>query len=79
VFRLTGSGLGVSGVIVAEILPVLLLSPVAGVVADRLPRVRLMIAADLWRMTLAGCCRWSTSTWPPSTRWRSGWRPARWP
>jgi hypothetical protein len=54
VFRLTGSGLGVSGVVVAEIAPVLLLAPVAGVVADRLPRVRVMVAADVWRMTLAG-------------------------
>jgi MFS family permease len=54
VFRLTGSGLGVSGVVVAEIAPVLLLAPLAGVVVDRLPRVRVMVAADLWRMTLAG-------------------------
>jgi MFS family permease len=54
VFRLTGSGLGVSGVVVAEIAPVLLLAPVAGVLVDRLPRVRVMIAADLWRMALAG-------------------------
>jgi predicted MFS family arabinose efflux permease len=53
VFRLTGSGLGVAGVVVAEIAPVLL-APVAGVVADRLPRVRVMVAADLWRMALAG-------------------------
>jgi predicted MFS family arabinose efflux permease len=53
-FRLTGSGLGVSGVVVAEIAPVLLLAPLAGAVADRLPRVRVMVAADLWRMTLAG-------------------------
>ena len=29
VFRLTGSGLGVSGVVIAEILPVLLLAPAA--------------------------------------------------
>jgi hypothetical protein len=54
VFRLTGSGLGVSGVVVAEIAPVLLLAPVAGEVADRLPRVRVMVAADVWRMALAG-------------------------
>jgi hypothetical protein len=54
VFRLTGSGLGVSGVVVAEIAPVLLLAPLAGVLVDRLPRVRVMIAADLWRMALAG-------------------------
>jgi MFS family permease len=54
VFRLTGSGLGVTGAVIAEIAPVLLLAPVAGVVIDRLPRVRVLIAADLWRMALAG-------------------------
>ncbi len=54
VFRLTGSGLGVSGAVIAEILPVLLLAPVAGTLADRLPRVRIMVAADLWRTALAG-------------------------
>lgn len=53
VFGLTGSGLGVTGVVVAEILPVLLLAPVAGAVIDRMPAVTVMIAADLWRMTLA--------------------------
>jgi len=54
VFRLTGSGLGVSGAVIAEILPVLLLAPIAGAMADRLPRVRIMVAADLWRTALAG-------------------------
>jgi MFS family permease len=53
VFRLSGSGLGVSGVVVAEILPVLLLGPVAGAVIDRLSRERVMIAADLGRAALA--------------------------
>src|SRR5919198_4669891 len=53
VFRLTGSGLGVTGAVIAEIAPVLLLAPVAGAVVDRLPRVRVMIAADLWRTALA--------------------------
>jgi MFS family permease len=53
VFRLTGSGLGVTGAVIAEIAPVLLLAPAAGAVIDRLPRVRVMIAADLWRMALA--------------------------
>ena len=54
VFRLTGSGPGVSGAVIAEILPVLLLAPVAGAIVDRLPRVRVMVAADLWRAALAG-------------------------
>ncbi|MBA3525272.1 MAG: MFS transporter [Geodermatophilaceae bacterium] len=53
VFQLTGSGLGVSGVVVAEILPVLMLSPLAGPLIDRLPRRTVMIAADLWRAALA--------------------------
>lgn len=54
VFRLTGSGLAVSGVVIAEVVPVLLLAPLAGAVADRLPRVRIMVAADLSRTALAG-------------------------
>jgi MFS family permease len=53
VFRLTGSGLGVSGVVIAEILPVLALAPLAGVVVDRLPRIRVMVAADAARVLLA--------------------------
>jgi MFS family permease len=53
VFDLTGSPLGVSAVVFAEILPVLLLAPLAGTLVDRLPRVRVMVAADLWRALLA--------------------------
>ncbi len=53
VFQLTGSGLKVTGAVIAEILPVLMLGPVAGAVADRLPRIRVMVLADLWRMALA--------------------------
>lgn len=52
VFRLTGSGIGTAGVVVAEILPVLLLAPFAGELVDRLPRRSVMIAADLWRAAL---------------------------
>src|SRR5215469_16289544 len=53
VFHLTGSGVGVSGVVIAEIVPVLLLAPLAGPLVDRLPRVTVMVAADLARMVLA--------------------------
>src|SRR5713101_2283819 len=53
VFGLTGSGVGVSGVVVAEILPVLMFAPFAGSIVDRLPRVRVMVAADLVRVALA--------------------------
>ncbi len=50
---LTDSGLGVAGAVLAEIAPVLLLAPLAGSLVDRLPRVRVMVAADLVRVALA--------------------------
>jgi MFS family permease len=53
VFDLTGSALGVSAVVFAEILPILLFAPLAGTLVDRLPRVRVMVVADLWRAVLA--------------------------
>ncbi|GAB3668689.1 MFS transporter [Nocardioides korecus] len=53
VYDLTGSGLGVSGVVVAEILPVLMLAPFAGPWVDRWPRVRVMVGSDLFRLVLA--------------------------
>jgi len=53
IYDLTGSGVGVSGLVVAEILPVLLLAPVAGPLVDRWPRVRVMIGSDLCRVGLA--------------------------
>jgi MFS family permease len=40
--------------VIAEIIPVLLLAPVAGPLVDRLPRVTVMVGADLARMALAG-------------------------
>lgn len=53
VYQLTGSGLGVSGVVVAEIIPVLLLAPLAGPLVDRLPRVAVMVASDVVRLRSA--------------------------
>ena len=53
IVTLTGSGLGVSAVVLAEIVPVLLLAPLAGSLVDRLPRVRVMVASDLVRVVLA--------------------------
>lgn len=52
VFDLTGSGRGVATTVAFEVAPVLLLGPVSGVVADRYPRRRVMIAADLVRAVL---------------------------
>ncbi len=53
VFDRSGSGAGVAGVVAAEIAPVLVAGPIAGLLVDRFPRVRVMVAADLWRMALA--------------------------
>ncbi len=52
VAELTGSGLAVGGLFVARMLPPFLVSPVAGVVADRVDRRRLLIATDLIRAVL---------------------------
>jgi len=53
IYDLTGSGLGVSGVVVAEILPVLLIAPFAGPLVDRWPWVPVMVGSDLFRSVLA--------------------------
>jgi MFS family permease len=53
IFDLTGSGVGVAGAVMFEVLPVLLLGPVAGMAADRLPRRRLMVLADAFRACAA--------------------------
>jgi len=58
VFRLTGSGIGVTGVVVAELLPVLLLGPVAGVVIDRFNRKAVLVVADVARGALACSLVW---------------------
>jgi MFS family permease len=54
VHRLTGSGLKVAATVAFEIVPVLLLGFVAGVVVDRLPRAKVMVAADFGRAAVAG-------------------------
>lgn len=53
VFDLTGSGRGVAGAVMFEVLPILVFGPVAGLAADRLARRRLMIGADVLRAAVA--------------------------
>jgi len=50
IYRLTGSGVGVTGVVAAEIAGVLLAARWADPVIDRQSRVRIMVAADPARM-----------------------------
>jgi MFS family permease len=47
VLDLTGSATMVAWMLIVQFLPVALVSPVAGVVVDRVDRRRLMIAADI--------------------------------
>ena len=53
VMQTTGSGLVVSGVMLARAIPAVLAGPVAGVVLDRFDRKRIMIASDLVRAVVA--------------------------
>lgn len=63
VFQLTGHGLPVAGLVAAEIVPVLLLGPVAGVIIDRFSRKGVLITADLVRAALALSLVWPQGVW----------------
>lgn len=52
VFQLTGSGLKVAATVAFEIVPVLVLAPLAGSVADRFSKRQVAVVADLWRALL---------------------------
>lgn len=52
---LTGSGLAISGLFVVRMLAPFLVSPVAGVVADRYDRRTILIVADLLRVAIVLC------------------------
>ena len=53
VYRLTGSGVKVAGMVAFEIAPVLLFGFVAGSVVDRYPRRQVMISTDAARTAVA--------------------------
>jgi len=53
VMEKSGSGLVVSGVMLARAIPAVLAGPVAGVLLDRFDRKRIMIASDLIRAAVA--------------------------
>jgi MFS family permease len=54
VFSLTRSALNTGGTLALETLPYLLVSPFAGVLADRVPRRALMIASRVAQLLLVG-------------------------
>src|SRR5919198_515737 len=63
VFQLTGKGLAVAGLVAAEVIPVLVLGPVAGVVIDRFSRRAVLIGADLFRAALVLSLLWPQGAW----------------
>lgn len=63
VYKLSGSGLAVALTVVLEIVPVLLLAPIAGVIIDRFPRKAILIASDLARALLVLGLAIADQTW----------------
>nr|MDP9362731.1 MFS transporter [Chloroflexota bacterium] len=63
VFDLTGRGAAVAVLVAAEIVPVLLLAPLAGVVIDRFSRKGVLIASDLIRAALVASLVWPQGAW----------------
>jgi len=52
VYTISGSGIALSTLVLFQIVPVIVISPVAGAVVDRFPHKRVIIAADLARAVL---------------------------
>ena len=63
VFRLSHSGLAVSALVLTEIMPTLLLGPIAGVLIDRFNRKRVLIAVDLARAVLVLILAFTSVLW----------------
>ena len=49
ILRLSDSGMAMAGAMMAKLLPIVLISPIAGVVVDRMNRKTVMIVSDLLR------------------------------
>ena len=63
VFELSGRGIAVAGLVATEIVPVLVLGPIAGVVIDRSGRKGILIGSDLVRAGLALSLVWPQGVW----------------
>jgi len=62
-YAVTGSASLASAIFVAQLMPRILLAPIAGVLADRLDRRRVMLAADLGRALLVAVIPFSDRAW----------------
>lgn len=63
VYRLSGSGLAVSVTVILEIVPVLLLAPIAGVVIDRFTHRTILVVSELVRAGLIVLLIFANQTW----------------
>ncbi len=63
VFQLTGQGVAVAILVAAEVVPVLLLGPIAGVFIDRFNRKAVLIGADVIRAALVLSLVWPQGAW----------------
>ncbi len=63
VYRITGSGIALSMLVLFQAVPAIVAGPLAGAVVDRFPRQRVLIAADLVRAILAVGLMVSTTLW----------------
>lgn len=63
VFRLTGEGVAVALLVAVEVIPVLILGPIAGVVIDRYSRKSVLIGSDLVRAALVLSLIWPQGAW----------------
>ncbi len=63
VYQMTGQGAAVAILVAAEVVPVLLLGPIAGVVIDRFSRKGVLIASDLLRAGLVLSLVWPQGVW----------------
>src|SRR5438477_7008710 len=58
VFQLAGQGLAVAGLVAVEVVPVLVLGPIAGVIIDRFSRKAVLVGCGLVRAVLALSLLW---------------------
>jgi len=63
VYKLTGSGLALSTLVIFQIVPVLIAGPVAGPIIDRYPRKSILIAADLVRAVMVVGLLFAAAVW----------------
>ena len=63
VFQLSGQGLAVAGLVAVEVIPVLVLGPIAGVMIDRFGRKGILIGSDVVRAALALSLMWPQGVW----------------